>query len=306
METIKKKKPVNWWSVAFILCATIIPIAQWLIFYVYMNFNSFLMAFQTETPTGIKWGFDNFKMFFEEFSLSTSLIRQAFKNTALSFGVHMISYVTGFLVSFFLYKKIFLHKLWRIVFFLPTVIAGTVVSSIFSYIVSVDGPIAPVVQSMMNLDYLPDLLHDSDYANSVIFSHMLIFGFASNMILWGGAFSRIPGDVVEAGKLDGLNWWREIIYITIPLVWPTFTLTLILNLCSFFGSTGQVFLLTKGNYGTMTLSCWMYLQVYEKAEQQNALNYMSAVGMLLTSVSIVISLIVRKITNSSSFAKLQF
>ena len=305
--SIKKRKPINWCSVAFILIATIIPLIHFSIFYIGVNFNSFFMAFQRKTGTGtIEWGFDNFKLFFEEFSLSTSLIREAFRNTFLSWIVAQIATISGFFVSFFLYKKILMHRFFRIVFFLPSLLAATVLSSIWMNIVGVDGPIAQLVMKWDNLEYIPDLLHDSDYALKTIFLNTLIFGFASNMIIWGGAFSRIPGDVVEAGKLDGVNWWREIIYITIPLVWPTVALNMILAICGLFSAGGQVFLLTRGNYGTMTLNCWMYLQVLDHGGDFNSLTYMSAVGMCISAVAITISIIVRKFTDKSGLSQVQF
>ena len=47
----------------------------------------------------------------------------------------------------------------------------------------------------------------------------------------------------------------------------------------------------------MTLSAWMYLQLYTLSGNQdtsNAFNYMSAVGLVMTAIAITISLVVRK------------
>lgn len=304
----EKKKKFNFSRFSFIFIAVSIPVLHWLVTYVYVHFNSFFMAFQTQSvETGkIAWGFTNFKLFFDEFTNSTSLIREAFRNTTKTFLINQVMFIIGFLVSFFLYKKVLFHKFFRVAFFLPGLMAGTVLSSIVGNILGVDGPIARWIMNWDNLPYVPDLLHDSDYANSMIFLYLVVFGFAGNMIMWGGTFSRIPPDILEAGKLDGLNWWKEIIYVTIPLVWPTFSLLLILNICGFFGATGNVFLLTRGNYGTMTISCWMYLQVLDKSSDGNALNYMSAVGFMMTIVAVTVSLTIRRFMDKASFAQVQF
>ena len=304
----EKKKKFNFSRFSFIFIAVSIPVLHWLVTYVYVHFNSFFMAFQTQSvETGkIVWGFTNFRLFFDEFTNSTSLIREAFRNTTKTFLINQVMFIIGFLVSFFLYKKVLFHKFFRVAFFLPGLMAGTVLSSIVGNILGVDGPIARWIMNWDNLPYVPDLLHDSDYANSMIFLYLVVFGFAGNMIMWGGTFSRIPPDILEAGKLDGLNWWKEIIYVTIPLVWPTFSLLLILNICGFFGATGNVFLLTRGNYGTMTISCWMYLQVLDKSSDGNALNYMSAVGFMMTIVAVTVSLTIRRFMDKASFAQVQF
>jgi ABC-type sugar transport system permease subunit len=88
-------------------------------------------------------------------------------------------------------------------------------------------------------------------------------------------------------------------------VWPTFALNIVLHVCSFFSASGNVFLLTRGDSGTMTLSCWMYLQTLDNNTDINALNYMSAVGLFLTVISVTISITIRKITDKA-FADVQF
>ena len=299
------KKKINWMRTMFILSAVTLPLINWLIFYIGVNANSFLMAFQREVNHEIKWGFFNFEMFFAEFSKSTSLIREAFRNTAISFVISSMMMFCGFMVSFFLYKKVFLHKFFRIVFFMPGLIAGTVVSSFFSQLVGTEGPVVDIITKIWEFEYIPDLLHNPKFANTTIFANMIVFSFASGLVIWSGSFSRIPDSVVEAGKLDGVNWVQEIFYLTIPMVWPTFALNIILHICGFFSASGNVFLLTRGDYGTMTLNCWMYLQTLDKNNDINALNYLSAVGMFLTIISITISITVRKITDKV-FADVQF
>lgn len=305
IDPITGKKKINWTRTLFILSAIVLPLINWLVFYIFVNANSFLMAFQKEVNGKIIFTFANFELFFNEFSKSTSLIREAFRNTSISFLISTMMMGCGFLVSFFLYKKILFHKFYRIVFYMPGLIAGTVVSSFFSQFVGVDGPVVKLMMTFNEYEYIPDLLHNPQFANKTIFINMIVFSFATNMIIWSGAFSRIPDSVIEAGKLDGVNWIQEIYYLTIPMVWPTFALQVILSVCGFFGASGNVFLLTRGDYGTMTLNCWMYLQTLDKNNDINALNYLSAIGLLLTIVSISISITVRKFTNKA-FADVQF
>ena len=258
------------------------------------------MAFQT-TKNGVTvWTLENFARFFREFSLSTSTIRIAFKNTFLTFGINLIMFPVGFFVSFFLYKKIFLYKTFRTIFFMPSIIAGTIISSVFMKIVGTQGPIAKIVQDLYHLDYVPDVLNDSRFANTFVLMQMVWLNFPGSMIIWGGTFSRIPTSVIEAARLDGVNWVQEAFQIIIPVVWPTFALQLMLTFVGMFGSSGNVFLLTKGEFGTQTLSNWMYMQVYGNTAyggNNNAFCYLSAVGLLISAVAITLSLTIRRITN---------
>ena len=283
--------------IAFILCCISVPIIQWLIFYVYTNFSAIIMAFQDSQGM---FSLANFQRFFKEFRLESSEINLAFRNTFITFGLAVITFPFKVMVSFFIYKKIPFAGFYRIVFFLPGIIFSVAVSLIFTRLISVDGVIAQAIGEWMGMDYAPELLADSKFANFVVLGQMLWLGFPGDLIIWGGTFARIPTEVLESGKIDGTTWWTEFTKIVVPLVWPTVALQMVLIGCSLFSASGNVFLLTQGQYGTMTLSAWMYVQLLYNSGTSytsNAYNYMSAVGLLLTTIAIILSLTIRKFTD---------
>ena len=291
------KKPVNKIRVLFILSCIVLPILNFLVFYVYVNLSSFTMAF---TDRNGAFSLDNFVRLYKEITEPDSPLQIALKNTLLTFGITMIMFPFQVLVSYFIYKKIPLAGAYRFLFFIPTVIFSVAISTIFSRMMAPNGAIAELVQKLLNLDYPPELLADSTYANIVVLAHLVWLSFPGDLIIWGGTFARIPQDVLEAGKIDGVSWWTEFTHITVPMVWPTVALQMVLKFCGVFGASGAVFLLTKGDYGTMTLSSWMYLQLYNQSGNiytSNVYNYLSAVGLVLTVIAVAISLVVRKITD---------
>lgn len=288
----------------FIISFVIVPILNFIVFYIYVNFSAILMAFQTVKNGKIIYTLNNFNRFFNEFSVTTSSIREAFTNTFYTFLIIQLMFFIGVMVSYFLYKKIFMHAVIRYMFFLPGLIVPTVITSYFLKIINVDGPIAPFIQKLFGLEYLPTLLTDTQFANPMVWMHLIWITFPGNMILWGGSFSRIPESVLESAQLDGINWFQELVRIIIPMVWPTFAMLWLLTFANFFGSTGQVFLLTQGRYGTNTVVCWMYLQVYNNrgGVSSGAYNYLSAVGLIVSTCAIVIATVVRKLTKQNSSA----
>lgn len=281
----------------FILFCITIPIAHWLIFYVYVNFNSITMAFLDRNGA---LSLANFSRFFSEITTQSSELKLAFQNTLITFILLLITFPFKILVSYFIYKKIPGHKFFRNVFFLPAIIFPVAISLIFIRMVGTDGTIAQTVGSLMGLSYVPELLADSRFANITVLLNMLWLAFPGDLIIWGGTFARIPDDVYEAGKIDGVGWFREFTHLTVPLVWPTVSLQMILLFCGFFAASGNVFLLTSGQYGTMTITAWMYLTLFRNSggiDTSNVFNYLSAVGFVLTLVSIAVSLVIRKFTN---------
>jgi len=289
----------------FLLFCITLPLLNFLIFYIVPNFSSFTMAFRN--ATGV-WGLDNFARFGRELVRPDSDLQFALKNTLLTFAILFVSFPFKVLVSYFIYKKVPGHKFFRVVFFLPTIIMPLAVAIIFKRMVGVNGFIAQAVQNWMHLDYVPELLADSRFANITVLLHMIWLGFPGDLIIWGGTFSRIPEDMLESAKIDGVTWWTEFTKIIVPLVWPTVALQMLLLICGIFGSSGQVWLLTQGQYGTMTMTSWLYKMLYEQSGSNytsNVYNYLSAVGFIVTAIAITLSTLTRKYT-SKAFKDVEF
>lgn len=295
----KKRKRRSAEECIFIISFIILPIAYFLVFYVYVNLNSFVMGFQLRENGQTVWTLDNFKRFFTELSESGSEFRIIFRNTFITFAINLVIFPWGLVVSYFLYKKIWGAKIFRVLFCLLMIIPSVVTTTVYKEMVGVNGFIAKGVQEMLGLDYTPELLGSTQFANYTIWAKLLWASFTGDIIIWGGAYARIPDSVLEAAKLDGVGWVREIVSIIVPLIWPTFILKYVILFSGIFSSSGDVFLLTQGEYGTNTFANWMYMQVYQNRGSvlSNAYNYLAAVGLLVTAVAITISTSIRKIAN---------
>ena len=285
--------------IPFILFACTVPVLNWLIFYVYPNASSVVMAFLDSEGNP---SFTNFQRLWTEFQLPTSTIRIALKNTLITFCISVACFIPRVLVSYFIYKKVPGYKIYRILFFLPSILFSVCVAMCFTRMVGTTGFIAEFIKNTFGLDRTPELLADSQFANYTIWFNMIWLGFPGDLIIWGGTFARIPEDVLESARLDGVSWISEFTKIVVPMVWPTVALKMVLTVCGVLGASGQVYLLTKGNYGTMTLSCWLYRTLMESSGTKytsNVYNYLSAVGLVMTVISVTIALLVRKYTDKA-------
>lgn len=72
----------------FIVTLLALPILQWLVFWLYVNINSFILAFQT--PKTYEWTFSNFQQFWYELTNVGGTIGLALKNTFLYFVLNMV------------------------------------------------------------------------------------------------------------------------------------------------------------------------------------------------------------------------
>lgn len=289
----------------FIISFTIIPVVHFCIFYIYANLDSFIMAFHTPDKGIVRFcGIENFKWVLDKIANGstepTDDLGRAFINTFKTFGIQLLMLPVSLFISYFIYKKIKGYKVFRVLFYIPSLVSAVVVCLFYTELMGPTGPVAHLLQKIYKLDYLPSPLTDERFANAMIFVNIVWLGFPGNLIIWGGAFSRIPDTIIESARLDGIGWVREMFQIILPLVWPTFVLVVITQLAGMFGASGNVFLLTGGKYGTQTLSNWMYQRIQQATVPERSPNIyrVSAMGLMLTVVSCVIAFTVRHFLTS--------
>ena len=285
----------------------LIPVIQFAIFYVWINANSIIMAFRDfevrwdddgNRYDVYMWSMANFTRFFKEWSNPESVIVQALLNTLKYFAAGVIMVPLTFLVAYFLYKKIWGYKVFRVVFFLPSIVSAVLFVTTYIELIKYGGPLSKIVELFGG--ELPELVNDPARTTGTIIAFTIWTGFGVNMILYQSAMSRVPQEIIEAAQLDGCPWYRELWSIIIPLVWPTISTTLILLFTSLFNSTGPILLFADAgrqalldNKQVTTIAFW----IYQKTRSGVDLNYPAAIGMFFTAVSVPIVFLVRWVFN---------
>lgn len=66
------------------------------------------------------------------------------------------------------------------------------------------------------------------------------------MIIYIAGIQNIPGDLIEAAKIDGANAWQVLKNVTIPMVMPSITICTFLTLTNSFKLFDQNLALTAG------------------------------------------------------------
>ena len=284
-KTIKRKNTIK--KYLYIYCMLAVPIVHFLVFYVYVNFDSFMLAF-IDQHTGL-WSFDNFQLVFNDIGMgAASGLLSNIKNTILYFLQGLLSNILSFVFAYFIYKKVLLHKIFRFVFVIPMIVSSVVLVAIYSNILSTGGPVA-VIYSFFTGKDAPAFLYDERYATGCILFFSLWTGLGMNIILFSGAMNRIPQSVIEYAKLDGVGEMKEMVFIVMPIIAPTFGTIMLLSCISVFGASGPILLFTDGMYGTSTISYWMYANVV----LQSQYNYAAAFGLILTLASLPIFFLMR-------------
>lgn len=293
-------KPFRKNMTPFIIGMLLIPILWFIIFYLVVNVNSILMAFKYITGVDdngriiYSWGLENYRKMFNAFSSpGYSELRVSLINTLKYFFLNLLIIIPlTYFVAYFLYKRIRGYKFFRVLFYLPSIISGVAMVIIFKNMITTYGPIYMLLKKLFNYE-MPPLLTNAKYATNTIMVYCVWVGFGVNTVLYQGAMGRIPIEVIEAGKLEGIKWWQELWYVVTPMVWPTLSTTLILAITQLFVTSGPILLFdTGGAFETSTIAYWIYKNV-----DSGVYEYPASVGFFFTLVSIPIVFSFRWLVN---------
>ena len=131
-----------------------------------------------------------------------------------------------------------------------------------------------------------------DSASWMVWLFYIWSGVGYNVILLTAGMSRIPRDILESCKMDGVSPFKEFFKIIIPLAWPTITTLFIFGMMSVFSVTFQPFFLTSGRFGTMTIG----LQIYQQSGG-SSLQTPATLGLFCTLIAAPIVVTVRHFLN---------
>ena len=295
---IKSMKTKRRNELIFFICLVAYPLLQFSVFYVGVNVNSIVLAFQKfniDTANydfiGFENLFDNFKQFFQEFQDPNSNMKMATLN---SLKIYLCSLLIGLplnlIFSYFMYKKVPGHGFFRVILFLPQIISSLVVSLMFRYFVE-NGLAHPNVLGR-NL-----LIEEATGFGTMIF-YCIWAGFGSQILIYSGAMSGIDVSVVEYGQLEGISLFQEFIYVTLPLIYPTITIFLVSGIAGFFTNQAGLFNFfgTGADKHMQTLGYVFFVKIFKSETASYArYPYASAAGLLFTIVAAPITIIVKNL-----------
>ena len=111
----------------------------------------------------------------------------------------------------------------------------------------------------------------------ILFALWKNFGYSMIIVLAG--LQAIPDELYEAARLDGASAWRQVRYITLPMLGPTLMTVGLLTMVGYFQLFAEPYVMTQGGPLQSTLSV-LYL-LYEQGFNWWNLGFASAIAFVL-------------------------
>ena len=258
-----------------------------------MVFSAILSLCEWDIVTGLSTiefvGLENFTSMFKDPKFWQSL-KVTFKFCLITIPCYQIA---SLFVAFLLAMDIKGMKIFRVVYFLPSIIPTIAATMIWTRIFAQDG----ILNKSLSVIGIkgPAWLTDR---NTALYALMImgLWGVGNTIIIYLSGLQGVSEELKEAARVDGAKGWQIFFKITVPMISPTIFFNVVMAVIGSFQYFTQAYVMTEG--GPMQSTLFYNLYLYQKAYKEYQMGYASAMAWVMFIIIMLFTMLVIK---SSSF-----
>ena len=192
-----------------IVCLMLFPMISHLVFFWFgTQIEAIALAFEDVSGN---FSFDNFTSVIN--SLFTAegqgqVFQESMRNTLLFFTVGVCCIPLHIFIAYMIYKKMYGYKFIRLAFYLPGMSSSLMMAIMFQQLLMSEGPLLTLLNDKWGLNIPTPIVMEIPLIEINFFD--IWIGVGAQMILWLGAMGRIPEEILESAKLDGITPFKDI------------------------------------------------------------------------------------------------
>lgn len=252
-------------SALFLLAFTYWPIAQVLLGALTVK------GFKGEAH----WGFNNFARLFADAHFGAAVVN----NVVYAAGTIVPSLVLALTFALGLKNTTRYNSILRTAIAAPMLIPLVAAASLFVFIFLPGAGLLDYYLAKLGLRET-NWLGDPSLALGSIIAITVWKNTGYYMLFFLAGLAGIPGDLLDAAKIDGAGAWQRFRHITLPLLGPTCSFVLIIALLNVLTQVDHVIVMTQGGPSDATSMLLFY--IYQQAHQ----NYDVGLASAATVVSV--------------------
>ena len=294
-----KKSLMSYWQLYLLL----IPVVLNFLLFHYVPMAGIQIAFKDFTLIEGIWdsawiGFEHFIRFFNAYNfwtiLSNTLILSVL-SLAFSFP---LSICLALMINEIRHKK--LNSTLQTIFFAPHFVSTVVVVGMMQAFLSPENGIINIL--LMKIGVIEEGIYFTrleEWFRPMYIISGIWQNVGWNAAIYISALSAIDTTLYEAADIDGASKWQQLWRITIPCIWPTIIIQLILK-CGHIMSVGYEKVLLMQTSTNLGVSEIISTFVYEKGIQSQQYDYATAIGLFNSVVNLIVLLLVNRIAKKRS------
>ncbi|HEX7004628.1 MAG TPA: sugar ABC transporter permease [Trueperaceae bacterium] len=191
-------------------------------------------------------------------------------------------------LALLLHKPIWGRGFFRTVFFLPTILAVSIMGLLWKWMFeNGSGLINVILDQLPLLDTVP-FLTTVGWAWVPIIVGTLWWTVGFNMVLYSAALAAVPQAYYDAAQLDGAGRWAQFRHVTWPMLTPVTIFTAVTSTIASFQLFGQSHVITAGGPLRSTQSVMMYIteEAFTNFQFSSAAAMSMVFGLALLLISV--------------------
>lgn len=201
-----------------------------------------------------------------------------------------LNIVLAFLMALLLNMGLKGTGFFRTAFYLPSVISGVALVTIWSWIYSHRYGLLNYLLGLVGVDG-PNWLGDASWA-VVAITIASLWGLGGTMLILLSGLQSIPKELYEAARISGVPLWAQTVWITLPMLGPMLLFSVITSIISAFQQLTIALLLTEG--GPLGSTYFFAMYIYDNAFKYFDMGYAAAMSWIMFGIVLVLSLAVMK------------
>lgn len=229
-------------------------------------------------------GIENYKRMFNDLNIGTVV-----KNTLIyGLGSTFFQNLIGLVYALLLNQSIKTRGLTRTIVYLPVIISPLIMGYIWYFIFQLNGGALNDIILLFQ-DEPINLLANSK-VNVWIITFVNTFQYLGiAMTIYLAGLQSIPKDYYEAAGLDGASTFGRFWHITLPMLAPSITINIVLNIIGGLKLFDVIVAMTNGGpgYASQSLSTMMYQIYFARQDAGYAASLGNFMFVLISAISLV-------------------
>ena len=234
-------------------------------------------------------GLENYRYVF-----SHPYFAKALLNTVqYAFWSLIIGYLVPIIVAIILNEVVHAQRFFKFVAYFPALVPAVAALLMWQFLLT-PGQEGIINSILSQLGIAPlQFLQNPNWTIPLLIMTLTWKSAGSTTMVYLASLQGINGELYEAASLDGAGVWSKLRYITLPGIFNTARLMLIMQIISIFQILYEPMVMTGGGPNNASISL-MYMS-YQFAFDKIQFNYAAVVGIVVSVILLILTAIYMKL-----------
>jgi len=200
-------------------------------------------------------------------------------------------------VSLILSSKIKGSNLLRKIYLLPMLLSSVAIAQLWIKMYNPSNGMINSILTGLGVEHPPAWLAEPSIVLYAIFIPIIWQYAGFYILIYYAALKNIPESLIEAAKIDGASPLQIAFKIKVPLIMNVFKVTIVLSIVGSLKYFDLIYVMTNGgpNGASEVMASYMYKLAFSSYD----FGYGSAIGFLLLIITLIVTVFIRKLTETN-------